>query len=79
MTNGVFLCYLTFTLYNLKLYAWNTSWNLMLFVLLFWFSFFIYDANKDIVFVQKKAGKNNAEGGDFTKGENTSENNWEVV
>ena len=79
MTNGVFLCYLTFTLYNLKLYAWNTSWNLMLFVLLFWFSFFIYDANKDIVFVQKKAGQNNAERGDFSKGENTSENNWEVV
>ena len=54
VVNGVFLCYLTFTLYNFRLYAWNNSWNLMLCVFLFWFAFFIYDANKDIIFVQKR-------------------------
>ena len=78
--NGVFLCYLTFTLYNFKLYAWNTSRNLMLCVFLFWFAFFIYDSNKDIIFIQKIiVTPNNNPKTETPKGEKTSENSWEVV
>ena len=80
VVNGIFLCFLTFTLYNFKLYAWNGSWNLMLFVFLFWFGFFIYDMNKDITFVQKMVKcKDDKAKVVSPKGEKTSENNWEVV
>ena len=78
IANGIFLCFLTFTLYSFKLYAWNSSWNLMLCVFIFWFGFFIYDANRDIIFVQKQL-KDEKISSLLPKGEDTGENNWEVV
>ena len=71
--SGSFLCFLTFTLYNLYLYPWNSSLNLTLDILLFWFGYVVYEINHDVVFKRQNVVKKD------NTGEKTGENTWEVV
>ena len=75
--NGLYLCFLTFTIYSSYLYTITSSWNLCLYVILFWFSYFIYDSNQDIIF--KMHSINEISDEKNKKGMMSGETSWQVV
>ncbi len=79
--SGVFLCFFTFTLYNLYLYPWNSSLNLTLDILLFWFGYVVYEINHDVYFKRQNVVKKENVGESTYEGtsEGLRENTWEVV
>ena len=75
--NGLYLCFLTFTIYSSYLYTITSSWNLCLYVILFWFSYFIYDCNHDIIFKMYPIKESVVE--ESKKSMVSGEASWQVV
>jgi O-antigen/teichoic acid export membrane protein len=73
--NGIFLCFSTFILYNMYLYPITGSWNLILFIVFCYATFFVYDINRDIIF-KRITIKENPESSKESK---TGEETWQVV
>ena len=73
--NGIFICFSTFVLYSMYLYPVTSSWNLILFIIFCYITFFVYDINQDIVF-KRVTLKENPE---TSKESEAGEDSWEVV